>query len=244
MEDDKGRPRTNPRAITVVLIVLVIVGVVYSLINILDMRSELDRLELDHAKLQVGYNFLEAEHRRLEDNYESLQHTFTQLQLSHNELESENADLRTILQQYEQVPNDYYYSGGFAYHSNTYAELCNFLDYEFQPTLPYERSVFDCTESSAYVEWALENAGFDAKIAGGATPWSQTSGFHSWVIVNTQTQQVAIEATIRPRIVHKDQWDVTTWQNYQHGYYALYENIYEAIRFGGPVWTWNWWEVI
>lgn len=236
MEGDNGRPRTNPRAITLVLIVLVIVGVVYSVINIFDMKAEIARLEANHASLQATQNKLQTRYDQLKDDNAELETLLSQLQL-------DNAHLQRLLEEYEQVPHDYYYSGGFAYHSNTYPELCDFLDYEFQPTLRYERDVFDCTESSAYVEWALENAGVDDQIVDGPTPWSQTSGFHSWIIVNTQTQQVAIEATIRPRIVYKDAWDATAWQNYYHGYYALYENVYEAIRHGS-IQQWDWREVI
>lgn len=243
MGAETGRPRATSRIATVALILLVTVGLTYSIISILDMRTELDILELDHTKLQTTYNLLESRYSRLQDDYQSLQDTSTQLQLSYNQLESENSNLRTLLQQYEQVPHDYYHSGAFTHHSNTYSELCDFLDFEFQPTLRYEPGVFDCSESSAYVEWALENAGFDAQIAHGPTPWSPTSGFHSWVIVNTQTQQVAIEATIRPRIVYKDQWSATAWQNYHHGYFALYDNIYEAIRHGN-IQALDWWEVI
>jgi hypothetical protein len=257
---------------TVVLIVLVVVGVVYSVINILDMKGELDRLESNYAQLQTTYNSLESTYSRLHDNYQSLetdyqsletdyqslQFSFTQLELSYNQLQAENADLRTLLQQYEQVPHNYYYSGAFDYHSNTYGELCNFLDHEFGPITSYDADVFDCSESSAYLEWALENAGFDAQIAVGPAPWDQNSGYHAWVIVNTKEDQVAIEATAltgwdkfisiflfrTPGIVYTDDWLVPGCQNYYHGYDYLYDNIYQAVRHGHSIQEWNWWQVI
>jgi hypothetical protein len=149
-----------------------------------------------------------------------------------------------ILQQYEQVPHDYYYSGAFPYHSNTYAELCDFLDYEFEPITTYDADLFDCSEFSAYLEWALENAGFHAQIASGPTPWKQNSGYHAWVIVTTKDYQIAIEATRTPSIVYKDELLVPSWQNYYYGYDRLYENIYEAVRSARSIQEWNWWDPI
>jgi len=271
MRRENGRLQTTSRATTIVLIVLLVVGGVYCVINILDMRSELDRLESNYAHLQTTYDSMESMYWTLHDNYESLEvdyeslevdyqaleHSFTALQISYNRLEIENADLRGLLDQYEQVPHDYYYSGAFGYHSNTYADLCDFLDYEFAPTRSYDADVFDCSESSAYLEWALENAGFDAQIAVGPTPWDQNSGYHAWVIVNTKEHQVAIEATAltgwdkffsiflfrTPGIVYSDDWLVPGWQNYYDGYDRLYENIYKAVRHNRSTEEWNWWEV-
>lgn len=252
------------RAATVVLIVLLVVGGVYSAINIADMRSQLDRLESNYAQLQTSYNSLHSTYRTLHDNYESLeedyemlQQSFTELQVSYNQLNVENANLRTLLQQYEQIPHDYYYSTAFGYHSNTYAELCDFLDHEFGSTRSYEPNVFDCSESSAYLEWALENAGFDTQIAVGPTPWDQNSGYHAWVIVNTKEHRVAIEATAltgwdkffsiflfrTAGIVYSDDWLVPGSQNYYDGYDRLYNNIYDAVRHDRSIDEWNWWEV-
>ena len=261
---ENERQHTYWRAATIVLIALLVVLGVYSGINIANMRSQLDRLESNYAQLQTNYNSLQSMYGTLNDNYESLeeyyealQQSFTELQFSYNQLEVENANLRTLLQQYEQVPHNYYDSTAFAYHSNTYAELCDFLDHEFGSTRSYEPNVFDCSESSAYLEWALENAGFDTQIAVGPTPWDQNSGYHAWVIVNTKDQRVAIEATAltgwdkffsiflfrTAGIVYYDDWLVSGSQNYYNGYDLLHNNIYEAVRHDRSINEWNWWEV-
>lgn len=286
MGADNRKPRTSSRAITVILIVFVMAGIVYSVINIFHMKAELARLEANYAQLQTTnnalhtkYNSLESTYSTLRDNYDllendhqALQFTFTQLEATYSQLQTQNtelatllwqlqvdnADLQRLLEEYEQVPHDYYYSGGFGYHSNTYAELCDFLDHEFGPITSYDLDTFDCSESSAYLEWALENAGFDAQIAVGPAPWGQQNAYHAWVIVNTNEEQVAIEATAptgwdkfismflfrTPGIVYIDDWLVPGSQNYYHGYDYLYDNIYQAVRHHISILEWDWWEVI
>jgi len=257
--------QTRWRNAAIVLIVLLVVGGVYVGINIADMRSELNRLEADYAQLQTSYDSLESmywtlhgNYDSLEADYESLQEDFIELQSDYYQLEAENTNLRQLLEQYEEVPHDYYYSGAFAYHSNTYRELCHFLDYEFVSPRSYELDVFDCSESSSYLEWALENAGFNAWIAVGPTPWDPSSGRHAWLIVYTKEYRVAIESTAltgwdkffsiflfrTPGIVYTDDLLVPGWQNYYAGYDRLYKNIYEAVRHDGTTGQWDWWEVI
>ena len=264
MAHENKRQLTAWQAATVILIVLLVAAGTYSGINIADMRTELNTLQSNYAHTQTLFNSLQSTYQTLHDNYESLeedygdlQQTLTALQVSYNQLETDNANLRTLLQQYEQVPHNYYYSTAFARHSNTYAELCDFLDYEFGSTRSYEPNVFDCSESSAYLEWALENAGFDTQIAVGPPPWDQNSGYHAWVIVNTKDQRVAIEATAltgwdkffsiflfrTAGIVYYDDWLVSGSQNYYDGYDLLHNNIYEAVRHDRSINEWNWWEV-
>jgi hypothetical protein len=250
---------------TIVLAVLLVVGGAFFGIKIVNITSELNRLEADYSQLQTSYNSLESiywtlrdNYDSLEANYEALQEDFVELQSSYNQLEAENTNLRRLLEQYEEVPHDYYYAGAFAHHSNTYTELCHFLDYEFVSPRGYELDVFDCSESSSYLEWALENAGFDAWIAVGPTPWDPSSGRHAWLIVYTKEYRVAIEATAltgwdkflsiflfrTPGIVYTDDLLVPGWQNYYDGYDRLYKNIYEAVRYDGTTGQWDWWEVI
>ena len=101
----------------------------------------------------------------------------------------------------------------------------------------------------------MENAGFEAQIATGPTPWDPSS-YHAWVIVNTEEYKVAIEATALtgeynllylfmgrvPGIVYGDDPRIPGWQNYYNGYDHLFNNIYLAIRNYGALQEWNWWE--
>ena len=181
------------------------------------------------------------------------------LQSSYNRLEDENEDLQKLLDQYEQefVPHDYY-SDSIPLYANTYSNLCYFLKYEFVLPNDYEAAFFanivDCSESAAYLEWALENAGFDAYIAVGPHPHPSTVGYHAWVIVHTEDPyKVAIEATkLIGRTPYYDQSSSRMlsiihsndpgFENYYNGYEYSYENIYECIRSSKSVEAWNWWE--
>jgi len=265
MAHENKKQVTGWQAATVILTALLVAAGMYFGINMADMRTQLNTLQSNYAHTQTLFNSLQSTYQTLHDNYDSLeadyqalQQTLTALQVSNNQLQLDNANLRTLLQQYEQVPHNYYDSTAFGYHSNTYAELCDFLDHEFPAIKSYQQNVFDCSESSAYVEWALQNAGFDTQIAVGRTPWDQNSGYHAWLIVNTKEHRVAIEATAltgwdkfidiflfrTPGIVYSDDWLVPGWQNYYDGYDRLYNNIYEAVRNDRSINEWNWWEVI
>ena len=248
---------------TIVLVVLLVVGGVFCWITIVDMKSELNRLNANYAQLQSTYSsmessylMLQSNYDSLESNYQTLQGRFTELQSSYNRLEAENANLQSLLEQYEEVPHAYYSTTAFVHHSNTYTELCRFLNSEFVLPKSYELNIFDCSESAAYLEYALENAGFTAQIAVGPTPWDRSSGHHAWVIAYTEEYRVAIEATAltgvdkffdfllsrTPGVVYSNDSLVSGWQNYYDGYDHLFQNIFEAIRYYGTTEQWNWWE--
>jgi len=171
----------------------------------------------------------------------------SQLQSNYYRLEAENEDLLRLL-----VPHDYY-SDSAPLYANTYSNLRYFLKSEFVLPRDYEAGVFDCSESSAYLEWALENAGFDAYIVVGPDPPNPDRGNHAWVIAYTEDYKVAIEATALVGgtsyydqfssrapgiIVSSDPFS----ENYYNGYDYSYDDIYECIRNSKSVEEWNWWE--
>ena len=227
------------------------------------LQSNYDSLESNYQSLQIDYNSLESNYKSLQSDHESLrsdhdtlQGRISELQISYDKLEAENSDLQRLLDQYEKVPHSYYSIETSSHHSNTYEELSQFLSSEFEMPRGYKLNVFDCSESAAYLEWALEAAGFDARIASGPTPWDPTSGYHAWVIAYTKEYKVAIEATAlsgeysllslptlrTPGIVYSDDSLIPGWSNYYEGYDNLFQNIYHAIRDHMSVEEWNWWE--
>ncbi len=179
----------------------------------------------------------------------------SQLQSSYNRLEAENRELQRLLDQYEKVPHAYYSTGAFPHHSNTYEELSQFLSSEFEMPRGYKLNVFDCSESAAYVEWALENAGFMAEIVVGPSP-SGGGIYHAWVLVQTIDYRVAIEPTALsgrgryvwlswervPGVIYSEDTLIDGWENYYEGYDESFKNIYMAIRQFGTSQEWNWWE--
>lgn len=224
--------------------------------NYRSLQSNYDSLNSDYKTLQTNYSALESDYKSLRSDYDILQGKISELQISYSKLESENKDLKRLLDQYEKVPHSYYSTVEFTHHSNTYEELCQFLSFEFVLPRGYKLNVFDCSESAAYLECALETAGFDARIAIGPTPWDPTSGYHAWVIAYPEGYRVAIEATAlsgeysllslfslrTPGIVYGDDSLIPGWDNYYEGYDNLFQNIYHAIRHYVSVEQWNWWE--
>jgi len=232
------------RWINIALIVALIGGGVFCGTKIAELSDRLDELKSYSAALQ--------------SDYDRLQGRMTRLQAEYDELKAENGRQRMLLQEYQKVPQDYYSAKAFPNHPNTYSELCQFLQSEAVLTRDYEVGVFDCGESSAYLEWALENAGFDAYIAVGRIPWypDLRAGRHVWVIVYTDHEsKVAIEATAltgeckvsqlstltASGIVGSNKVPIFIWRIYYEGYDYLFENIYEAIRHDGTIDEWNWW---
>ena len=269
---------------TIVLATLLAGGGVFSGIKITDMTRQLNELQLSYISLESNYNSLQSNYNSLESNYTVLQSKYTTLesnynslesdykslqssydvlqgrmsalQSSYNRLEAENRELQRLLDQYEKVPHAYYSIEGSTYHSNTYEELCQFLTYEFVLPTGYKLNVFDCSESAAYLEWALENAGFDAYIATGPAPSNPAGGYHAWVIAYPEGYRVAIEATALtgeykllylfagriPGIIYGDDPLIPGWENYYEGFDNLFQNIYLAVRNYGTLREWNWWE--
>jgi len=257
-----GKSTQAWRWVGIALIVVLVVGGVFSGIEINNLKNKVRDLESDYAGLQSDYNSSQGNYTSLQSNYSSLRSDYdilqgrmSELQSNNDELEAENENLSRRLEQYEKVPHSYYSIGTFSRRANTYEELESFLTRDFELPRSYERDVFDCTESSAYLEWALENAGFDARIANGPTPWDP-SDYHAWVIVYTTDGEVAIEATEltgesklhnlflgrTPGIVNEDDPLIPYWEDYYEGYDYLYKNIYECIRECEGIEEWNWWE--
>jgi len=231
--------------------------------NYNSLDSNYKQLKSDHDDLDSKYKLLESDYESLQLDYDKLEERVSALWISNSQLEAENKALKNtvdqqkrIIDQYEKVPHSYYSAGGFALHSNTLDELFKFLTLEFVLPRNYQLNIFDCSESSAYLEWALENAGFVAKIAVGRTPWNPASGYHTWVVAFPQGYQVAIEGTALtgefnllyllagrvPGVIFKDDPLIPNWRNYYEGYESLFQNIYQAIRDRGSASEWNWWE--
>ncbi len=258
------------------LITLVLVGGVFFGLRLVAMVERINELELNYATLQtsfnnlqqgydqlaVAHNFLQADYDSLELDYGSLESDynlikgeFKSLQSDYSNLQYEVERLEALVSEYENVPHSYYSIDAFEPHSNTWEELDHFLTYEFRLPRKYEQGVFDCSESSAYLEWALETAGFDAEIASGPTPWDTTSGYHAWVIAYYEGRRAAIEATALtgkhylgylywnriPGVVYKGDEIFSGWENYYEGYDETYKNIYYAIRDDYTTEEWDWW---
>ena len=135
---------------------------------------------------------------------------------------------------------DPYYTHNSSYETKTIGDLNRFINnFEYPtkliwPYVPTSTKSFDCSEASAYLEWALENEGFHAFIA---TSQGQR---HAWVIVQdikiseNETKDFAIESTTL---------EITHCKARYRSYDRLYDTIYEAVEYH-PYHEFNWWDSI
>ena len=230
--------------------------------NYNSLNTNYQQLKSNHDSLASKYNSLEADYKSLQSDDDALKGKVSTLWISNSQLEAEKKALQNsvdqykrLIDQYEKVPNSYYSSSAFRRHPNTLNDLFSFLALEFVLPTAYKANVFDCSESAAYLEWALENAGFDAKIAIGPSPTKPTE-YHAWIIAYPQGYQVAIEATALtgeftllqllagrvPGIIFSDDPQFPQWRKYYYGYDRLFQNVYYAIRNYMSVEEWNWWD--
>ena len=133
----------------------------------------------------------------------------------------------------DRIPPNYYISHNS---TKTFTDLVNFIDdFSYPRKLNWDNpiDIFDCSESSAYLEYKLEESGFDAVIA--------IDSRHAWVVVwnitkNNQTKDYAIEATTLAISHHKARY---------RSHNDVYEDIYEAIDgyffFKHRYYEFNWW---
>ncbi len=213
------------------------------------LQTNLNNLNDKYNTAQSDYNSLRSQYDTLQSKYANLQGQSSVMQQNYYQIESENIRITKLLNQYEKVPTGYYTTSPFRKHDNTFKELHAFLVNEFELPRGYVSNIFDCSESSAYLEWALDNAGFDADIVTGKTPWGG-DGYHAWVIVHTTDTIAAVEATALTggffrKLLGEDaiirSGDLGA-NNYYNTYDDDFKNIYLAIRGCSGIEEWNWWE--
>jgi len=245
-----------------------------------DLKQKFESVSSEYAQLREKYLLLQNDFQNLQRNYESLQSSYRELEQSAgtwkskydqllqdynalkakyeslqekvNELEEKVNELEYLLRQYEKVPHNYYETNYFA-SNGTAKELKGILRQAHDMlSRDYKAGVFDCSESAAFIEWVLEDAGYDAYIAVGPAPWDPKSGYHAWVIAYTRDGYVAaVECTITTSsriwlelelldygIIYGNDPNA---KGYYEGYDYLFKNIYQAIRYFGAF-EWNWWE--
>ncbi|MCH8865145.1 MAG: hypothetical protein IIB13_07290 [Chloroflexi bacterium] len=223
--------------------------------NLNSLNADFQSLATDYDTLELDYEVLEFDYKSLDNEYDKLSGEVSALKTESRKLEREKEDLQDLLNEYEKVPHGYYSNNIFKTYSNTYSDLGQFLNSEFKLPSSYELNVFDCSESAAYMEWALENAGFNAEIVVGPNPQDPAGVYHAWVIVyTTDNYKVAVEATNFnrdrnayrswgriPGVVYSEDTLIKGSEAYYDGYDDSFGNIYEAIRDFGTNPEWNWW---
>jgi len=122
-------------------------------------RTAIEELKSEKETLGKKIQDIESENWRLIQQIDKLRRENEELRSQLSELQVKISELEDRLRLYEQVPHSYYSTSFFPEYRNTVEDLKAFLS-KLKLPHKYERGVFDCSEISAYVEWALEDAGF------------------------------------------------------------------------------------
>lgn len=80
------------------------------------------------------------------------------------------------------IPDDYYNQTSSPSNASIMNELRN-----WKWNREYEINVFDCSDMSAYLEYYLENRGFNTTIC--------TGDHHAWILINIDDTEIAYETT-------------------------------------------------
>ena len=136
-----------------------------------------------------------------------------------------------------EIPNNYY-DADVPHPSHSLMELLYFIS-EIKYPHAYEEHVFDCSESAAFLEWYLENHGYDAVIVVGT---NENQNVHAWVEVRNLTNASGYPATIDIDR-HKDSTYFSLVRFYYNVDRTYYEDIYEVCEARFQFNEWDWWHV-
>ena len=179
-----------------------------------ELEKTIDELKRENENLIVQLHDLKIENENLREQVMELRVKVSQLE--------------DRLKLYEQVPHGYYSTNFFLEYRNTVEDLKTFLS-KLKLPHKYERGVFDCSEISAYVEWALEDAGFDAYIV--------LAEDHAWNMVKVAGATYYVDMSSgKPYIFKSD-------KRYPK-IVKIFKNIYEAVEYYHSVKEWDWWNVV
>jgi len=220
------------RVALVLIAVLLGVACAYTTQQWREVKTRVDVAERTASMYQDSYDYQCGETEELRQK----------LQLAIDGLRT-SVDKYTELQsQYEQQVKaaqdarfEFYYSPAVI-HRESLDELKGYLELFDWVRQLYSEGYFDCSETAAYMEWSLENAGFHTVVMCGDSP--SGGGKHAWLLVETdENRYMPVEATV-PCIVW---WEDKHFDDYFHGDYQ-FQDITEAIAAGYSEFDWwmNW----
>jgi len=157
----------------------------------------------------------------------------SEIQAQEEEIESKNIQISNLEYEVERVKFRFYYAS-LAKQRYGVSDLEEYLDRWEWSEGAYVAGEFDCSEMSAYLEWRLENEGYNTLIVTGDSPFG--TGNHAWLLVQaTVDGYMPVEATTYS-IVY---W----WDMYFDDYFVYdhqFEDIQEALDYSPN--EFDWWE--
>jgi len=197
-------------------------------------NSEYDNYVFTHSHDNSEYDSLQSEYDAYVTN-----HYYTDSQVEGYIAEVENLidEMEAYVSNHHYTDEEYYESI-FSYYYVFPAEQ-KFGVYDLEDELyslkwiePYEEDVFDCSEMSAYLEWHLENEGWNTIIVIGDSPFG--SGYHAWVLVETSAgHYMPVESTT----IEIVWWDDPYFDNYWMYDYE-FETIDDALAYSETEFDW------
>ena len=172
----------------------------------------------------------QAEAQSLTSEVEWLQTVTAQQQ---EEIESKDIQISNLEYEVERVKFQFYYAS-LTKQRYGVSDLEEYLNRWQWSEGTYVSDEFDCSEMSAYLEWKLENEGYNTLIVTGDSPFGL--GKHAWLLVQTSVEgYMPVEPTTYS-IVY---W----WDTYFDNYFVYdyeFENIQEALDYSPN--EFDWWK--
>jgi hypothetical protein len=161
----------------------------------------------------------EAEAQSLTSEVEWLQTVKAQQK---EEIESKDIKISNLEYEVERIEFRFYYAS-LTKQRYGVSDLEEYLNRWQWTEEAYVAGEFDCSEMSAYLEWKLENEGYNTLIVTGDSPFG--SGKHAWLLVQTSTEgYMPVEPTT---------YSIVYWSDIYFDDYFVYdyefENIQEAL---------------
>ena len=170
----------------------------------------------------------EAEAQSLTSAVEWLQTVTAQQQ---EEIESKDIQNSNLEYEVERVKFQFYYAS-LTKQRYGVSDLEEYLNRWQWTEGVYVADEFDCSEMSAYLEWKLENEGYNTVIVTGDSPFGV--GKHAWLLVQTSTEgYMPVESTT---------YSIVYWSDIYFDDYFVYdyefENIQEALDYSPNEFDW------
>jgi len=178
------------------------------------LKAEIYDLQTDKYDLQSQVGFLTTENDDLQDEVDDLTTENNWLNLKYDNYV---ANHQYSDWEYEDIQFYFYYVEP-EQKFGVYDLDDELFGWEWY--IPYEEGVFDCSEMSAYLEWYLENEGWNTLIVVGDSP--SGSGYHAWLLVETSEGAYMPVESITAEIV----W----WEDPYFDNYWIYDDTFETIQ--------------
>ena len=254
------KPKQSKSKTIIILTIVLIISIIGNLFLGASWGKYIEAYNVLQNNFLTKDNTLSLTERQLKQSKEEKRILEDTLKKTTDALAQYDNEYRKLVEQdaTSRIPKGYYISSGSG-GNKSYDDLKDFLNYKFYLPKNYTLGIFDCSESAAYLEYVLQNNGFEAKIAVGKDPAGSDIG-HAWVFVTTGQGVAAVEPTVLTGgvqrlieslsnimnnsargVIYYNKNDQTS-TNYYESFDAVFEDIKEAVKYSDSIDEWNWWE--